>query len=76
MPWSMSRAAADLTWCQGSVRERLIHALVYGLDEFVVADAEQARLDSERTLQVIEGPLTEGMDVVGELLGAGKMLLP
>ncbi len=73
---SAKAAAADLTWRQGTVHERLIHALVHGLDEFVVADAEEARLGAQRTLHVIEGPLMDGMNVVGDLFGAGKMFLP
>ena len=69
-------AATDLSWRKGTVEERLIHALVQGLDEFVVDDAEEARQASERTLHVIEGPLMDGMNVVGDLFGAGKMFLP
>lgn len=73
---SAKAAAIDMTWREGTVQERLIHALVHGLDEFVVEDAEEARLESERTLHVIEGPLMDGMNVVGDLFGAGKMFLP
>ena len=73
---SAKAAALDMTWREGTVQERLIHALVHGLDEFVVKDAEEARLESERTLHVIEGPLMDGMNVVGDLFGAGKMFLP
>ena len=74
---STARAAAtDLSWRELPVRDRLIHALVHGLDEFVVDDAEEARLDSELTLHVIEGPLMDGMNVVGDLFGSGKMFLP
>ena len=69
-------AATDLSWREGTVEERLIHALVHGLDEYVVDDAEEARLGAERTLHVIEGPLMDGMNVVGDLFGAGKMFLP
>jgi 5-methyltetrahydrofolate--homocysteine methyltransferase len=69
-------AAADLTWREGSVQDRLVHALVHGLDEWVVADAEEARLGSDRALHVIEGPLMDGMNVVGDLFGSGKMFLP
>ncbi|NUN97626.1 MAG: B12-binding domain-containing protein, partial [Candidatus Omnitrophica bacterium] len=58
------------------VGERLAHALVHGVDEFVVADVEEARQASARPLDVIEGPLMDGMRVVGDLFGAGKMFLP
>ena len=74
---STARAArTDLSWRDEPVRERLIHALVHGLDEYVVADAEEARLGAEKTLHVIEGPLMDGMNVVGDLFGSGKMFLP
>ncbi|MFT7598567.1 MAG: 5-methyltetrahydrofolate--homocysteine methyltransferase [Acidimicrobiales bacterium] len=69
-------AATDLSWREGTVTERLVHALVRGLDEFVVDDAEEARLDAGRALEVIEGPLMDGMNVVGDLFGAGQMFLP
>ncbi len=69
-------AGADLTWREADVRQRLIHSLVHGIDEFVVGDTEQARVDSNRALDVIEGPLMDGMNAVGELFGAGKMFLP
>ncbi|MEO0996123.1 MAG: methionine synthase [Pseudomonadota bacterium] len=67
---------ADLGWRDAAVDERLTHALVNGIDEFVVADTEEARLSAERPLDVIEGPLMDGMNVVGDLFGAGKMFLP
>ncbi len=73
---SAKAAAADLTWREGAVEERLIHALVHGLDEYVVDDAEEARLGATKTLHVIEGPLMDGMNVVGDLFGSGKMFLP
>lgn len=73
---SAKAAALDMTWREGPVTDRLIHALVHGLDEFVVADAEEARQGAERSLHVIEGPLMDGMNVVGDLFGAGKMFLP
>ncbi len=73
---SAKAAASDMTWREGSVQARLIHALVHGLDEFVIDDAEEARQEAERTLHVIEGPLMDGMNVVGDLFGAGKMFLP
>jgi 5-methyltetrahydrofolate--homocysteine methyltransferase len=69
-------AARDLAWRQKPVRERLAHALVHGLSEFIVEDAEEARLQAERPLHVIEGPLMDGMSIVGDLFGAGKMFLP
>ena len=65
-----------LAWREKNVRERLSHALVHGIDEFVEVDTEEARLQSTRPLDVIEGPLMDGMNVVGDLFGAGKMFLP
>lgn len=66
----------DDAWRSGSVEERLTHALVKGIDEFVTQDTEEARTSFARPLEVIEGPLMNGMKVVGELFGAGKMFLP
>ena len=66
----------DLAWRSLPVNERLSHALVQGITEFIVEDTEAARLVSERPLHVIEGPLMAGMNVVGDLFGAGKMFLP
>ncbi|NIV18690.1 MAG: methionine synthase [Woeseiaceae bacterium] len=66
----------DLAWREEPVDKRLEHALVNGIDEFVVEDTEEARLNSDRPLDVIEGPLMAGMNVVGDLFGAGKMFLP
>ena len=66
----------DLAWREWSVEKRLEHALVNGITEFVDADTEEARLAAERPLHVIEGPLMDGMNVVGDLFGAGKMFLP
>lgn len=66
----------DLTWRELPVRERLSHALVKGIDEFIEADAEAARLELATPLEVIEGPLMDGMNVVGDLFGSGKMFLP
>ncbi len=71
-----ARPERDLAWRQGEVGERLVHALVHGIDEFVVEDAEEARRAAARALDVVEGPLMEGMAVVGDLFGAGKMFLP
>jgi len=66
----------DLSWRKASVEERLAHALVQGISTYIVADTEEARLAAERPIQVIEGPLMDGMNVVGDLFGAGKMFLP
>ncbi len=66
----------DLSWRETSVEERLKHALVHGIDEFIEEDTEEARRAHERPLEVIEGPLMAGMQVVGDLFGAGKMFLP
>ena len=66
----------DLEWRKLPVEERLSHALIKGIDEFVVEDTEEARLKAARPLDVIEGPLMNGMNVVGDLFGAGKMFLP
>jgi 5-methyltetrahydrofolate--homocysteine methyltransferase len=71
-----ARRAEDLSWRDWPVGKRLEHALVRGIDEYVVEDTEEARLQFERPLQVIEGPLMDGMNVVGDLFGAGKMFLP
>ena len=66
----------DLAWREWSVNKRLEHALVKGIDEHIIEDTEQARLQAERPLHVIEGPLMDGMNVVGDLFGSGKMFLP
>src|SRR5918994_636442 len=66
----------DLSWRESTVEERLKHALVHGIDEFIEEDTEEARRAHERPLDVIEGPLMAGMQVVGDLFGAGKMFLP
>jgi 5-methyltetrahydrofolate--homocysteine methyltransferase len=66
----------NLAWREKPVRERLSHALVHGIDQYVVEDTEAARQASSRPLDVIEGPLMDGMNVVGDLFGAGKMFLP
>ncbi|MFC3074025.1 methionine synthase [Shinella pollutisoli] len=66
----------DLAWRDWPVEKRLEHALVNGITEFVEADTEEARQNAERPLHVIEGPLMAGMNVVGDLFGAGKMFLP
>ena len=69
-------AVEDLAWRKGTVQERLVHALVRGVTQHVIEDTEEARLQFERPLQVIEGPLMDGMNVVGDLFGSGKMFLP
>jgi 5-methyltetrahydrofolate--homocysteine methyltransferase len=66
----------DLSWRELPVDKRLEHSLVNGIDEFVIADTEEARLAAAKPLDVIEGPLMAGMNVVGDLFGAGKMFLP
>jgi 5-methyltetrahydrofolate--homocysteine methyltransferase len=66
----------DLSWREASVEDRISHALVKGVVDFVVEDAEEARLKYARPIDVIEGPLMSGMAVVGDLFGAGKMFLP
>jgi 5-methyltetrahydrofolate--homocysteine methyltransferase len=66
----------DLAWRQASVGSRLAHALVHGITEYIDADTEEARQAAERPLHVIEGPLMDGMNVVGDLFGSGKMFLP
>jgi 5-methyltetrahydrofolate--homocysteine methyltransferase len=67
---------ADEAWRSGTVEQRLQHALIKGIDAFVDADTEEARAKLGRPLLVIEGPLMDGMNVVGDLFGAGKMFLP
>ena len=67
---------ADLAWREASVEARLSHALVHGIVDFIDADVEEARQQYSRPLKVIEGPLMQGMKIVGDLFGAGKMFLP
>ncbi|UCD69200.1 MAG: methionine synthase [Betaproteobacteria bacterium] len=69
-------AREDLSWREGSVSERLTHALVKGINSYIVEDTEEARLAVKHPIEVIEGPLMDGMNVVGDLFGAGKMFLP
>lgn len=66
----------DLAWREQEVNARLSHSLVHGITAYIEEDVEQARLAAERPLHVIEGPLMDGMNVVGDLFGAGKMFLP
>ena len=67
---------ADVAWRQGTVESRLSHALVHGIVDFIEADVEEARQKYERPIEIIEGPLMDGMKTVGDLFGAGKMFLP
>jgi 5-methyltetrahydrofolate--homocysteine methyltransferase len=72
-----ARSKADeLDWRKGSVEQRLAHALVKGIVDWIVEDTEEARGKFERPIQVIEGPLMDGMNIVGDLFGSGKMFLP
>ncbi len=73
---SADRKEADLEWRSWPVEKRLEHALVSGISAFIEADTEEARKSAERALDVIEGPLMAGMNVVGDLFGSGKMFLP
>jgi len=73
---SAAPASEELAWRQGTVEQRLEHALVKGIADFVEADAEEARQKYGRPLAVIEGPLMAGMSIVGDLFGDGKMFLP
>lgn len=66
----------DLSWRETSVEDRLSHALVKGITEYIIDDTEEARLKLGRPLHVIEGPLMSGMNIVGDLFGSGKMFLP
>jgi 5-methyltetrahydrofolate--homocysteine methyltransferase len=66
----------ELAWRARPVEERLVHALVKGINEWIVEDTEEARLKQDRPIQVIEGPLMDGMNIVGDLFGSGKMFLP
>ena len=66
----------DLSWREAPVGERMTHALVNGISDYILEDTEAARLEADRPLHVIEGPLMDGMNVVGDLFGAGKMFLP
>ena len=70
------RATSDLTWRDGTVEERLAHALVRGMVDYIDSDVEEARTNYPSCLAVIEGPLMAGMQTVGDLFGAGKMFLP
>ena len=69
-------AAEDPAWREATAQERLRHALIKGIDSHIIEDTEEARGQYDKPLQVIEGPLMEGMGAVGDLFGAGKMFLP
>ncbi len=71
-----AQQAEDLTWRETTVEKRLEYALLRGVDTFIVEDTEEARQNYDKPLHVIEGPLMDGMSVVGDLFGAGKMFLP
>jgi 5-methyltetrahydrofolate--homocysteine methyltransferase len=73
---SAKKKEADDEWRKGTVEERLNHALVKGIIDFIDIDTEEARLKYDKPLHVIEGPLMNGMNIVGDLFGAGKMFLP
>jgi len=73
---SGSKRVEDLSWREQPVSKRIEHALVKGVNTWIVEDAEEARLEFDRPIQVIEGPLMDGMNVVGDLFGDGKMFLP
>jgi 5-methyltetrahydrofolate--homocysteine methyltransferase len=73
---AVAEKAPDAAWRLEPVNERLTHALVKGIGEFIEVDVEEARLAASKPLEVIEGPLMAGMNVVGDLFGAGKMFLP
>jgi 5-methyltetrahydrofolate--homocysteine methyltransferase len=73
---SGTRRTVDLSWREAPVAQRLSHALVHGLVDFIEADTEEARRGAARPLDVIEGPLMDGMKIVGDLFGSGKMFLP
>jgi 5-methyltetrahydrofolate--homocysteine methyltransferase len=70
------RRHEDLSWRELPVHERIVHSLVHGIDQFIEDDAEAARRELPRALEVIEGPLMDGMNVVGDLFGSGRMFLP
>ena len=70
------KRVVDLSWRENSVKERLSYALVKGITDYIVEDTEECRLSYDRPIEVIEGPLMDGMNVVGDLFGSGKMFLP
>ncbi len=72
----IKKSGEDLSWRDAPVAARMKHALIKGIDKYIVEDTEEARHHFDRCLEVIEGPLMDGMQVVGDLFGAGKMFLP
>src|SRR5207253_3293191 len=72
----MEKKEADLAWREWPVEKRLSHALVHGITDFIEGDVEEAQRNADRPLSVIEGPLMDGMNVVGDLFGSGRMFLP
>jgi 5-methyltetrahydrofolate--homocysteine methyltransferase len=73
---SATKRELDLSWREAPVEKRLAHALVHGIVDFIETDTEEARLAADRPLDVIEGPLMDGMKIVGDLFGSGRMFLP
>jgi 5-methyltetrahydrofolate--homocysteine methyltransferase len=73
---SKKEKTVDLSWRENPLQDRITHALVKGIDAFIIEDVEQARLEATKPIEVIEGHLMIGMNVVGDLFGAGKMFLP
>ena len=73
---SKKEKTVDLSWRENPIQDRITHALVKGIDAFIIEDVEQARQEAEKPIEVIEGHLMTGMNVVGDLFGAGKMFLP
>lgn len=71
-----AKSQEDLTWRESEIQDRLTHSLVHGIDRYIHEDVEEARQGSSKALYVIEGPLMNGMNVVGDLFGEGKMFLP
>ena len=73
---SKTRKTQDDSWREESLENRINHALIKGVDSFIEADVEESRLQADEPIEVIEGPLMDGMNIVGDLFGAGKMFLP
>jgi len=73
---SKTRKKQDDSWRKESLESRICHALIKGIDSYIEADAEEARLKAKEPIEVIEGPLMDGMNIVGDLFGEGKMFLP
>ena len=73
---SKTRKKQDDSWRKESLESRISHALIKGIDSYIEADTEEARLKANEPIEVIEGPLMDGMNIVGDLFGEGKMFLP